>query len=220
MPVSQLKPETLQKARDILVKLKETIKEKEKLKLRIQQSASTTEQSIDPIQKNELKLLLDSVCKLTNEYYTIVPLQGYGNEKLPVIDNETAVTAQEQKLYDIFELELSYKILLAAHSNMNLISPLDYLYKSINCQFEAMAPDDINSQFILRYIWTSAPCVQVEHIFKIARPGEDERLFQRNLNNHSLLWHGTNICNLISILTRGMNFSSKKDLQTNRRFYF
>jgi predicted DNA-binding WGR domain protein len=212
MPVSQLKPESLQKARDILVELKKNIEEKEKLKLTIQQSIflenkSETEQSIDPIQRNQLKLLLDSICKLTNEYYTIIPLQGYGYERLPIIDSEQAVKAQEQKLYDIFQLELSVKILLATQANLNQISPLDYLYKSINCQFEAMDQNDIDFQLILRYIWTSAPRIQIEQIFKIARPNDDERLFQRNLDNHYLLWHGTNICNLISILTRGMNFS-------------
>ncbi|CAF4352319.1 unnamed protein product, partial [Rotaria sp. Silwood2] len=213
MPISQLRPETLQKARDILAQLKKDIKQKEKLKLTIQQFQCTeqkekiepeTQLSIDDVQKSEFKCLLDSICKLTNEYYTIIPLQGYGNERLPIIDSEQAVKAQEQKLDDIIELELSYKILLAAQANLNHISPLDYLYKSINCQFEAMNQYDIDSQFILRYIWTSASTINVEQIFKIARPNDDERLFQQNLENHYLLWHGTNICNLISILTRGL----------------
>jgi hypothetical protein len=69
-----------------------------------------------------------------------------------------------------------------------------------------MNKDDILSQLILRYIWTSSPSIEVEQIFKIARPNEDERLRKRNLNNHYLLWHGTNICNLISILTRGISY--------------
>ena len=216
MPVSQLKPETLQRARDLLAELKQIIEEKEKLKLTIQKSTFTeenenleakTERPLDPTRKNELKLLLDSICKLTNEYYTIIPLKGYGYEKLPMIDDEEAVNAQERKLDDIFELELSYKILLAAQASLHRMSPLDYLYKSVNCQFEAMNQNDIDSQLILRYIWTSAPRIQIEQIFKIARPDDDERLFQRNLDNHYLLWHGTSICNLISILTRGMTVS-------------
>ncbi|CAF0790393.1 unnamed protein product [Adineta steineri] len=67
-----------------------------------------------------------------------------------------------------------------------------------------MNKDDIDSQLILRYIWASASSIQVEQIFKIARPNEDERLYKSNLDNHYLLWHGTNIRNLISILTRGL----------------
>ncbi|CAF4722582.1 unnamed protein product [Rotaria sp. Silwood1] len=129
----------------------------------------------------------------------IIKHKSYDDERLLMIDSEQAVKAQEQKLDDILELELSCKILLAAQVNLNRISPLDYLYKSINCQFEAMNKDDIDSQLILRYIWTSASNIQIEQIFKIARPNDDERLFQRNFENHYLLWHRTNICNLISV---------------------
>ncbi|CAF3833248.1 unnamed protein product [Rotaria sordida] len=205
MPVSQLKTESLQRARDILAKLAADIEQKDKLKLIIQQATSDEAQTLsaDSVEKTEFKRLIDSICQLTNEYYSIIPLQGYGAEKLHMIDTVQAIKIQEQKLTDIFELELSYKILLAAEANLNQISPLDYLYKSINCQFEAMNQNDIDSQFILRYIWASAPNTAVEQILKVARPNDDERLFQRNRDNHYLLWHGTNICNLISILTRG-----------------
>ena len=32
---------------------------------------------------------------------------------------------------------------------------------------------------------------------------QDERLMKCNIGNRYLLWHGTSICNLISILSRG-----------------
>jgi hypothetical protein len=155
-------------------------------------------------QKNEIKSFLQSIYQYTNEYYTLIPLNGYSDEKLPVIDNTEVLKQQEKILDDLFDLELSYKILLGAQANLKHISPVDYLYKSMNCQFQAMNRDDFDAQLILRYIWTSAPTVQVEQVFKIARPNEDQRLRKRNLSNHCLLWHGTGICNLISILTRGM----------------
>ncbi|CAF4327598.1 unnamed protein product, partial [Rotaria magnacalcarata] len=65
-----------------------------------------------------------------------------------MIDTAESVRAHAQKLDDILELELSYKILLAAQANLSRMSPLDYLYESINCQLEALNPDDIDSQFI------------------------------------------------------------------------
>ncbi|CAF3979132.1 unnamed protein product [Rotaria sp. Silwood1] len=199
MPVSQLKSESVKRARDILTKLKADIEHKDQLKLLIQQ------RNIDDMsdEQAEFKLLLESICQLTNEYYSVIPLQGYGSEKLPVIDTIESVRAHAQKLDDILELELSYKILLAAQANLNRMSPLDYLYKSINCQFEALSPDDIDSQFILRYIRVSAPNTKVEQIFKVSRANDDEHFNERNVGNGYLLWHGTNICNLISILMRG-----------------
>jgi predicted DNA-binding WGR domain protein len=196
MPVSQLKRETLEKARDLLMKLKKTIERKQELTLEMQKGKTIERQ-------NEMKNILESIYKYTNEYYTIIPLQGYSDEKLKIIDDENLLKNQEKILDDLRELELAYKILLGAQANLKTISPLDYLYKSMNCQFEAMNNNDIDSQLILRYIWASSSNIQVEQIFKIARPNEDERLFKSNLDNHYLLWHGTGICNLISILTRG-----------------
>ncbi|CAF3793465.1 unnamed protein product [Rotaria socialis] len=201
MPVSQLKTESVQRARNILAKLKTDIEHKDQLKLLIQQ------RNIDGMsdEQAEFKILLESICQLTNEYYGVIPLQGYGSEKLSMIDTVESVRAHAQKLDDILELELSYKILLAAQANLSRMSPLDYLYKSINCQFEALNPDDIDSQFILRYIRASAPPnTKVEQILKISRANDDERFNERNMGNRYLLWHGTNICNLISILTRGL----------------
>ena len=195
MPVSQLKPALLQRAREILGELKENIEAKDKLQLIIQQSLSTD--------TDQLKLLLESICKLTNEYYTLIPLQGYGDGRLPMIDNKIIVKIQEQKLDDILELELAYKILLATQANLVRISPADYLYQSMNCQFEALNRNDFDSHLILRYIRMSEPKIHVEQIFKVARANDDERLFQRHLPNHYLLWHGTKICNLISIFARG-----------------
>jgi len=199
MPVSQLKYETLEKARSLLRKIIDNMEKLEQLN-KDNPHTKTADQ------KNELKVFLESIHQCTNEYYTLLPLNGYSDGKLPVIDNQDQIKKQERMLDDLFDLELSYKILLGAQANLKHISPLDYLYKSINCQFEAMNKDDILSQLILRYIWTSSPSIEVEQIFKIARPKEDERLRKRNLNNHYLLWHGTNICNLISILSRGISY--------------
>jgi hypothetical protein len=196
MPVSQLKRETLEKARDFLLKIKETIEKKDKLNT---DNAHT--KTID--QKSELKLFLESLHQYTNEYYTLIPLNSYSDDKLLVIDNDETLKQQEKILDDLFQLELSYKILLGAQANLKQISPLDYVYKSLQCQFEALNKDDMDSQFLLRYIWTSAPNVKVEQIFKIARANEDEQLGKCNIGNRYLLWHGTGICNLISILTRG-----------------
>lgn len=202
MPVSKLNRKTLEKAQDLLIELQNVIDKKQELGLDAKRAKT-------PEQQNEIKSLLESIYKYTNEYYSIVPLRGYADEKLPVIDSEDKLKKQQKIVYDLIELEISYKIFLGAQANLKTTSPLDYLYRSMNCQFEAMNKDDIDSQLILRYIWASSSATKVEQIFKIARPKEDERLFKSNLDNHYLLWHGTNICNLISILNRGKLFLKK-----------
>lgn len=193
---SRLNPAVLRQAHDILNELQQQIKQRDQLK-------QTLEQTMDDAEKVKVQQILDSIVQLTHAYYHLIPLQGYDDEKLPILAHENLIRAQEEKLAELVEMELSYKILLAAQANQNRISPLDYLYRSINCQFEAMPPNDLDFQLILRYIWTSSPDIQVEQIFKIAREHENERLEKHNHQNHVLLWHGTNIRSLISALTRG-----------------
>lgn len=45
---------------------------------------------------------------------------------------------------------------------------------------------------------------EVEAIYRVAVPGEQERMDKKNFGNHRLLWHGTGVANLISILHRGL----------------
>ncbi|CAF0790374.1 unnamed protein product [Adineta steineri] len=89
MPVSQLKRETLQKARDLLIELKNNIEKKQELTLAIQRGKTIEQQK-------QFKTILDSIYKYINEYYTIIPLRGYADEKLPIIDNEGQLKQQEK----------------------------------------------------------------------------------------------------------------------------
>jgi hypothetical protein len=131
-------------------------------------------------------------------------MNTYSDEKLQVLDDDNNLKQQRKILEDLFQLELCYKILLGAQANLKNMSPLDYVYKSINCQFEALYEDELQSQMILRYIWATSPDIQIEQIFKVARANEDERIRNCGIGNRYLLWHGTDICNLISILSRGI----------------
>lgn len=196
MPVSKLNRETLGKARDVLDKIKEIIEQKEKLN----EENSTGQATMS---KDEIKTLNQSIQQYTNEYYTLIPMNSYSDEKLVVIDNQQILKQQTKLLDDLVQLELSYKILLGAQANFKHVSPLDYVYRCLNCQIEAMNQDQFDSQMILRYVGASTPNVRVEQIFRIGREGEDERFRTCQIDNRYLLWHGTDICNLMSILSRG-----------------
>ena len=199
LPASKLKREVLQQARDILVKLKDLLKQRDELS-----NDSTQASSAD--YKTTVKTILDSIYNYSNQYHRLLPVNHYSEDKLIIINDSNQLTQQEKIIVDLFQLELTYKILLGAQANLKRISPIDYIYQSMHCQFEALNQNDFDSQLILRYIWTSAPNVRVKQIFKIARENEDERMSQNNVNNRYLLWHGTNIANLVSILSRGKSF--------------
>lgn len=45
---------------------------------------------------------------------------------------------------------------------------------------------------------------KVNAVYKVSRPGESAGLKELDMGNHRLLWHGTSMANLVSILTRGL----------------
>ena len=45
---------------------------------------------------------------------------------------------------------------------------------------------------------------KVHALFKLSRSGEEARLADLKLDNHRLLWHGSNLGNMMSILHRGL----------------
>lgn len=48
---------------------------------------------------------------------------------------------------------------------------------------------------------------RVNAIYKVSRPGEAETMTTRRLDNHRLLWHGTSMANVVSILARGLQIA-------------
>ena len=60
---------------------------------------------------------------------------------------------------------------------------------------------------------------RIEGLYQVERDGENEQLRKCKLDNHRLLFHGTNVANLISILSRGLLLAPVDcSLRTGARF--
>lgn len=60
--------------------------------------------------------------------------------------------------------------------------------------------------------------MEVEAVYAVSQAGQDERLTACNLDNHKLLWHGTRVSNLISILSRGLLVAPPEAPTTGMRY--
>ena len=97
------------------------------------------------------------------------------------------------------------------------------------CFFICMFPCLFNLDFYYFYIaegdgsrgfgWGQPPPeTNIKSIFRISRKGEEDRLAACNLDNHTLLWHGSSPTNLISILKRGLLVTPPEAPITGFRF--
>ncbi|XP_055957133.1 poly [ADP-ribose] polymerase tankyrase [Patella vulgata] len=193
MPFGQIKREVLLEARKILQQLGELISIVEK-----QESNLLSEV------QNELQTNVEKICKLTNEYYHLIPMDGYSHDKIEPIDKKETLKHHLRLLSNLLDLEVASKILLGAQYQIKDMNPFDYIYKAINCKIQPLLEETIETQYLLGYIRASDPSVKPHAIFKLSRPGEEESINAKNLKNHRLLFHGSNMGNFISILNRGL----------------
>uniref|UniRef100_H2YUR0 Poly [ADP-ribose] polymerase n=1 Tax=Ciona savignyi TaxID=51511 RepID=H2YUR0_CIOSA len=84
------------------------------------------------------------------------------------------------------------------------MNPLDYVYRSVGCHVQLMEPDSDESQHLLQCLHNTGPSLHIDCIYRINRPGEATSIVDTGLGNYRMLWHGTNILNLMSILRCGL----------------
>ncbi|CAM1309870.1 Uncharacterised protein r2_g2008 [Pycnogonum litorale] len=164
--------------------------------------------TLDPDSRMKSYEIYHQLKELSEEFFYVMPLCTYNNEVLDVIVTKDEARKQLELIDQLLDLDISSKLILAAHHRIKEMNPFDYIYRSLDCKLELMEPTDAVSQYILLNIEnTSNSAIKVEAIYKVCRDGEQKRLDDLNMDNHALLWHGTKSENLLSILRRGLRIS-------------
>ncbi|XP_060068797.1 poly [ADP-ribose] polymerase tankyrase-like [Ylistrum balloti] len=197
MPFGKIKREALIEGRKLLTQLGDLIKAvQDQLK-----SGMMTAEDTQSYQSN-----CEKISKLTNEYYHLIPHHGFTFEKIQPIDKYQSLKQHMKVLSDLLDLECASKMLLAAQSKLSQVNPLDYIHQAVGCNIEPLTEDSPEAQYILKYMLGSCE-TKVQAVYKLSRPGEEERLAGTNLDNHKLLFHGSSTANFLSILHRGLQVS-------------
>ena len=168
---------------------------------------------------NDYASLIENINLKSNEYYQLIPQFDYEFEKLKPIDDYNEYEKQLGLILQLIDYQYSIKILMGAFNSLKTINPIDYIYNTINCKLQFMSESEAETQYILRYIWSSTKNSEskefnVERIFKFEYlgGGGDEELASiksspvKNVANKNrvLLWHGTGAENMLSIMSKGL----------------
>ncbi|XP_013405621.1 tankyrase-like protein isoform X2 [Lingula anatina] len=203
-PFGRIKRETFQKAIDLLLDIKPLVKRKDEL------SRDLTEGNLPDYQD-----VCEKIHEHSSEYYQLIPKNGYKFERLTPLDSERSIESEINMILSLMELNFTERVLLAAQYRAKEINPLDYIYRALNCRMELLKEEEPEAQYILKYIYNTEDTgsyrrygpkneLNVEAIYRIEREGETERIQNCTVGNRMLLWHGTNTCNLTSILHHGL----------------
>ncbi|XP_045173685.2 poly [ADP-ribose] polymerase tankyrase-like [Mercenaria mercenaria] len=194
MPFGRIKRDVLVEARKLLQKIGDIVVDIEKNKTNL------------AFDQSEHQANCEKISALSTEYYSLIPQEGYSYDKVEPLVNRSHITAEMRLISNLLDLETASKILLGAQYKLNECNPLDYMYQAIGCSITPLREDDVESQYILKYIRSSTDfnSSKVLCIYKLWRPGEDQKEKFKKLDNHKMLWHGSNVANFMSILHNGL----------------
>ncbi|KAH9134697.1 hypothetical protein AeRB84_019574 [Aphanomyces euteiches] len=185
---------------------------------RIKYTSGTTSRSEISKCKSQLK-------ELTSDFYTLIP-HDFGMNLPPVIDSISELKLKLDLLEVLSDIEVTQKIINTQQTHIDM-NPVDAHYASLGVEMEFVDTTSSEFQRIEEYIAsTHAPThrqykLQVEAIHKLSRPSETSTEMNEVFNaidNHQLLWHGSRLSNIASILTKGLRIAPPEAPSTGYMF--
>ena len=220
IPFERITKEAIEKAQGILAEIRKQIEKISKLQLNFNQLKSNNDKDTEKYNRLFFELFT-SCCKLSNEYYSLVPTFGFEFEKVPPIDNDHILEQEENKMKYLQEFETAKSFLLGAMYRKDEIHPLDYVFGSLSCKIVELNEHSKEGKWIQKYMYNSKGMSsrKIENIFKVEREEDSNKLkTSSQQGNRKLLWHGTNTSNIISILKNGMLLDAPFANKTGRSY--
>ncbi|KAI7902907.1 ankyrin repeat-containing domain protein [Cokeromyces recurvatus] len=164
----------------------------------------------------ESKVYQYKIAQKCVEYSRILPQSVDSNQPIRSLYNNELILSEISKVDDLNYIGFAANIILAAKHNMNIMHPLDYAYRALNCSLRSISSNRNLSEYQLvkSYMESTAnESYELVHLFAIQHhhrqeEEEEEKLipFRRyeNSPHRKLLWHGSRVGNFMGILKQGL----------------
>jgi len=192
IPFGLLESEILRKAQTILEQIEKLIDERESIK-----------QKDSP----DFSKVTHEIIDLSEEFYHLIPVYGYQYERLSPLLTANELRDKMELVSNLLHFEYAVELLLAAQLRSVDVNPADYIYKCLGCHLQQLDHNEEESQLILQFIHNTGSKQTVKSIYRINRDGEEEKFQKNNVGNNWLLWHGTKVGNILSVLARGLQIA-------------
>ncbi|KDO31669.1 hypothetical protein SPRG_03588 [Saprolegnia parasitica CBS 223.65] len=183
---------------------------------------STRKKALPTKLRTQLTKCKAQLKSLSSEFYTLVP-HDFGMHLPPVIDSIWELKLKLDLLEVLSDVEITQRMIRdKAVVDMN---PVDAHYASLHTEMEEVDASCDEFKRIAEYIaLTHAPthrqyALRVDAIHRVQREAEMSHtaLFDA-VGNHQLLWHGSRLANIASILTKGLRIAPPEAPSTGYMF--
>ncbi|KAL4491479.1 hypothetical protein ABPG72_008135 [Tetrahymena utriculariae] len=203
LPITKLSKAALIEAQGILADIREEVIEIQKLRSKLTQG-------------NNMQLLLEreeNVLRLSNRYYELVPRAVSKWEPAQPLNYEHNISQEQRLVENLLDFEAAIKIIMGSYTKLQEMHPLDYCFNSLSIRMKQVQYEHPEYKMIQQYISrtnhkaTLPDSKFIRNVFAVERRGEAERIKQFSDYTKKLLWHGSGVQNLLSILNFGLRIN-------------
>ncbi|XP_062503131.1 protein mono-ADP-ribosyltransferase PARP3-like isoform X2 [Corticium candelabrum] len=171
----------------------------------------------------------DRLKELSSRFYTLIP-HSFGRQCSPTISTEEGVRYKMDMLLVLADIELAQELeseseKKKASQGEEVDHPIDINYGLLKCHLKHVDPESHTYKFIKNYTTATGPSlwrtVEIQDIFEVDREGSAERFkAYEALENHRLLWYGTNVAVVAAILKGGLRIMPHCGGRVGKGIYF
>ena len=162
---------------------------------------------------------------LINSYNELIPF-SHRSKNLNLFNDYLSIDYEISRITTYYYTENVLKILLGAIYNLNNIHPLDYIINALGCKLEELPkPENYNqlkteADYIYNYVNTTKndDNIQINSIYKITESINDKNFNLNNYENRYIFFHGTNVENIIGILSQGLKIAPVQAINTGNAY--
>jgi poly [ADP-ribose] polymerase len=188
MPLGKLTRSHIQRGYEVLRKIEEVLKKDEDTK--------------------EFQLL-----NLSSQFYTLIPHIFPQDKKPPIIDSYNALKAKMNQIESLLDIQIASTLMSEEAPQYTSMNPIDANYKKLGIELKPVNRLGREWKLLNKYVETGVPenadfGVQVLDAFQVNRAVENEKFKPfKDTRPRKLLWHGSRLCNYVSILNQGLRIA-------------
>ena len=149
---------------------------------------------------------------LSSRFYEFIPHAEYRDKMVPPIGNLNILNQKSQMILNLIQIEMASKILLGAlyRSQNCAVNPLEYCIRAVGVDFQVLDQQDPEFALIRQYVHNTYYDDNnanlrdrriLTNIVRVKKHSEyEEGIFQNELGNRKLLFHGSKTSSILSIL--------------------
>lgn len=174
---------------------------------------------IQELIKNNVEMTDKQYVTLSSEFYTFIPT-SHGNQKLPIIVTEPQIKEKMELLKVLSEMEIVNNIL--SQMSPGLPQTMQQ-YKSLKSEIKVVTDREWIDIIQLYVKQTKGRThnydLSIRQIFEVNRENEKHTHEKnKNIGNCQLLWHGSRISNIASIISQGLRIAPPEAPSTGYMF--